>query len=349
MVGRFTLTFFNESRAYKIPIPAVTSTLISVLLPPIAHSETITPEFIRRRPARSLRPLLRHVYRMAAQTDQCCATCTFHVHRDPSMVVSECGACTFHRRCLGLIAKCGQCCLPVGTVDETVLTVCNVGRCQKPGGVLCVKCGDALADRFARHLSRMGKLTAQAVRGWVTSFGNLRDGSRSAVTNEMVSALTRECSRGFLVRFSSDGSAEYFTESLANLSRQHLEGPVSYSQIVALDPRLPPEAAGALRRFVSETRRYWCEHPKTKLAMNKPTQARRIAEPKAAGVPLMQVADPGNLVISTEKGALALARKVRKGTMHMFGRDVFYFESQIAPKTARQSRKRAAEWLGILK
>ena len=285
---------------------------------------------------------------MAAQTDQCCATCTFHVHRDPTMVVSECGTCTFHRRCLGSITKCGQCCLPVGTVDETVLTVCNVGRCQTRGGVLCAKCGGALADRFARHLSRMGRLAALAVRGWVTSFGNLRDGARSAVTNEIVLALAKECSRGFLVRFSSDGSAEYFTEGLAKLSRQRFEGPVSYGQIVALDPRLPPEAAGALRRFVSETRRYWCEHPKTKLAMNKPTQARKMAEPKAAGVPLMQVADPGTLVVATEKGASTLARKVRNKTMHMFGRDVFYFESQNAPRTARQSRKRAAEWLGLL-
>lgn len=283
-----------------------------------------------------------------AESDRCCATCTFHVHRDPTLVVSSCGACVFHRRCLVSIAKCEQCRLPVGTVDDRVLTVCNIHRCQTPGGVLCERCGSALAERFGRHLCRMGKLTASAVRGWVTSFGNLRDSSRGAVVSAVVSALVAECSREFRVRFEPDGSAAYFTEGLAVLSRQMLNGPASYAQIVALDPRLPPAAATVLRRFVAETRRHWSENPKTKLVTPKERQTRRATEPNATGLPMFQVADPGALVTMSERGAEALARQVRKGKMHMLGRDVFYFESRNAPRTAKQSRKRAAEWLGLV-
>ena len=263
------------------------------------------------------------------------------------MVVAACGECVFHARCVHAISICEQCCVPIGTVDQKVLTVCNVQSCKATGGVLCAPCADKLVARFGRHLSRMGQLSAPSARGWLTSFGNLRDARRPAVVSAVFSELAAACSRGYEVGFAADGAAVHFTERLASLAREHLEGAATYEAVVALDPALPPEAAGVLRRFVAETRRHFHEHPRTREIMLK-TSERRPSCGTSFEMPVFMVSDPGALVGASEEGAGALARKNARGMMHTLGRDIFHFRSRHGPKSARQSRRRVKRWLHLL-
>ena len=279
--------------------------------------------------------------------ERCSSTCTFHVHGDPTMVMSGCGECVFHARCVASISFCERCCLPVGKVDRTVLSVCNVRRCTAAGGVLCPPCAADLVARFERHLSRMGRLTAASARGWLTSFGNLRDAGRPAVVTAVFEALAAACSRGFEVEIDDSGAASHFTERLAALARSHLKGPTTYEALVALNPDLPPEAAVLVRRFVAETRRHFQENPRTREVMLS-SAARRPSRGAPYEAPAFMVSDPGTLVGASEEGAAALARGGDTDSMHTLGRDIFYFTSRYQPKSSRESRKREAEWLALL-
>jgi len=285
---------------------------------------------------------------MESDTGRCCATCTFHVHGDPTTVLSGCGRCGFHARCVSALSVCEACRLPIGAVDASVMDVCNVGRCAVRGGVLCTGCASELAERFARHMARMGRLSAASARGWLTSFGNLRDAARPAVVRAVFRELATACGRGFLVAFLAT-DAVHFTERLAVLCRKNLgDARASYADIVALDPSLPAEAAGVLRRFVTETRKYWQEDPKTrevmlKMAASAPDPAGGCARELA-----FRVAAPGVLVGAHEEGAAELMRGMAEGTLHTLGRDIFYYVSRCPPQTAAESQDREAEWLALL-
>jgi len=283
---------------------------------------------------------------------RCCAACSFHLHRDQTLVLAECGRCVFHARCVAAVSSCEQCCLPVGTVDREVFSVCNVRRCSAPGGVLCAACAAELADRFAHQLARMGRLSANSARGWLTSFGNLCDASRPAVVAAVFAELVAVCSRGYLVEFSEATAAVHFTERLAALARKHLQGArTTYEALVALDSRLPPEAAGVVRRFVSENRRHFQEDPRTREVMLLGTGGR--AAPPRPSLEHQElshrVAEPGTLVGAKENGAAAVVRGVRGGTVHTLGREIFTYTSRFSPRSARQSRKREAEWAALLR
>ena len=310
------------------------------------HCVTTTPEFIHKNRLVCLGVVAGRVYRMATMGERCCSTCTFHIHRDPSCAVSACGRCVIHTRCLGAISACELCCLPIGQVDTVVLTTCNTQKCTNAGSVLCPECAASLAERFQCHLSKMGRLGGSAIRGWITSFGHLRDASREAVVGAVFNVLVSECSRGFQVRFDSEGVAEHFTENLFRLSLKFRDKPTSYAEIVALDPALPPEAAVALRRFVGERRRHWYEHPKTRNVLLK-DRDRPSAGPGRARDLFARVSDPGGVVTENETNGKFLLKRVRQGEMHTLGRGVFYYNSLFGPKTAKQSRKRAIEWLTL--
>ena len=264
------------------------------------------------------------------------------------MVLSGCGRCVLHARCVPNLRVCEECRVPIGDVDHTVFSQCNVRGCGAPGAILCAQCGAELAERLETHLARMGKLSRDSATGWLASFGSLEDAGKAAVVRaayDVVLAAARDAVRGVV---EPDGGGVHFTRRLHEMSRGTLRGPVAYETLAAFDPSLPRKAAAAaLRRFVAEMRRYWQEVPRTREVMPIGDRSRvRAADGLEEARTLV---DPAVLISRSPAHASMLAELRAAGTLHMLGREVFYFKTAVAPASARQSRRRVAEWQALFK
>ena len=229
--------------------------------PKLAHSSTVTPGSIHRGTAR-VSPFV--PARAYTAMERCCSTCTYHLHRDAAVGLSACGRCVFHLRCTASLDTCEQCCVPVGTVDTEVLMTCNSRGCSAKGGVLCPSCAAELATRFEAQLCRMERLSRASAIGWLTSFGNLKRSDLEAVVAQAWTSVETQLRADYRVCY-EDGLFMHFTTRLYQLSRGQVYGSISYTDLLAYLPSLPPEAAGVLRRFVAENRRYWHEHPRSRM------------------------------------------------------------------------------------
>ena len=95
------------------------------------------------------------------------------------------------------------------------------------------------------------------------------------------------------------------------------------------------------------TRRYWQEVPRTREVMPIGDRSRvRAADGLEEARTLV---DPAVLVGRSPAHAAMLAELRAAGTLHMLGREVFYFKTAVAPASARQSRRRVAEWQALFK
>jgi len=280
--------------------------------------------------------------------ERCCAACTFHLHGDATMVLSGCGRCVLHARCVPNLRVCEECRVPIGEVDGARLSRCNVRGCGKPGAVVCAECAGSLAERLQTHLARMGKLSKKSATGWLVSFGCLDDAEKGAVARAAYDAVLTAARDDFRVVVEPDGGVVHFTRRLHEMTRGTLRGPVAYETLAAFDPSLPRQAAAAaLRRFVAENRRYWQEVPRTREVMPIGDRSRvRAADGLAEARTLV---DPAVLIGRSPAHASMLAELRAAGTLHMLGREVFYFKTLVAPVSARQSRRRVAEWQSLFK
>lgn len=278
--------------------------------------------------------------------ERCCSACTFHVHGDPAMVLSGCGRCVLHARCVPNLRVCEECRVPIGDVDDTVFSRCNVRGCGAPGAVVCARCGSDLENRLEAHLARMGKLSGKSATGWLASFGSLENADKTAVVRAAYDVVLAAARDDFRVVVEPDGGVVHFTRRLHEMSRGTLRGPVAYETLAAFDPSLPRQAAAAaLRRFVAEMRRYWQEVPRTREVMPIGDRSRvRAADGLEEARTLV---DPAVLVGRSPAHAAMLAELRAAGTLHMLGREVFYFKTAVAPASARQSRRRVAEWQAL--
>lgn len=263
------------------------------------------------------------------------------------MVLSGCGRCVLHARCVPNLRVCEECRIPIGDVDGTRLSRCNVRGCGKPGAVVCAECAGSLAERLQTHLTRMGKLSKKSATGWLASFGGLDDAEKGAVVGAAYDAVLRAAETDFRVVVEPDGGVVHFTQRLHEMTRVTLHGPVAYETLAAFDPSLPRQAAAAaLRRFVAENRRYWQEVPRTREVMPIGNRSRvRAADGLAEARALV---DPAVLIGRSPAHAAMLAELRAAGTLHMLGREVFYYKCVVAPASARQSRHRVAEWQALL-
>jgi hypothetical protein len=279
--------------------------------------------------------------------ERCCAACTFHLHGDPIMVLSGCGRCVLHARCVPNLRVCEECRIPIGEVDRNSLSRCNIRGCGKPGAVVCAGCAGGLAERLETHLSRMEKLSRKSATGWLASFGGLDDAPKAAVVRAAYDAVLKAVRDDFRVVVDAGGGVVHFTRRLHEMSRGTLRGPVAYETLAAFDPSLPRQtAAAALRRFVAENRRYWQEVPRTREVMPLGDRSRvRAADGLAEARTLV---DPAVLIGRSPAHAAMLAELRAAGTLHMLGREVFYYKCAVAPASARQSRHRVAEWQALL-
>ena len=251
-----------------------------------------------------------------------------------------------HARCVPNLRVCEECRVPIGDVDDTVFSRCNVRGCGAPGAVVCARCGSELEERLEAHLARMGKLSGKSATGWLASFGSLENADKTAVVRAAYDVVLAAAQDDFRVVVEPDGGVVHFTRRLHEMSRGTLRGPVAYETLAAFDPSLPRRAAAAaLRRFVAEMRRYWQEVPRTREVMPIGDRSRvRAADGLEEARTLV---DPAVLVGRSPAHAAMLAELRAAGTLHMLGREVFYFKTSVAPVSARQSRRRVAEWQAL--
>ena len=278
--------------------------------------------------------------------ERCCSSCTYHLHRDPAVGLSACGRCVFHLRCTAALSTCERCCVPVGAVDTQVLATCNARDCTATGAVLCPACAARLAARFETQLCRMERLSRTSAIGWLTAFGDLKSPESEAVVSRAWDCVVAEL-RGDYRVCREDGLFVHFTTRLYQLSKGQVYGSISYTDLVAFLPSLPPAAVGALRRFVGENRRYWQEHPRTRLLVPLCAARRRRSTLELRGS--TDLMDPADLVSLSGDNAGEMARMIENGTLHLLGREVFYYDASVAPDSAHQSRRRAKEWRQMLK
>lgn len=194
----------------------------------------------------------------------------------------------------------------------------------------------------------MEKLSKASAIGWLTSFGGLDDASKPAVVSAAYAVVLEAASGDFRIVVEPDGGVVHFTRRLYEMSHGTLRGSVAYETLAAFDPSLPRKAAAAaLRRFVAETRRYWQEVPRTREVM--PIGDRSRVKATGGLEEARTLVDPSVFISRSPAHAAMLANLQAKGTLHMLGNQVFDYKSSVAPKNARQSRRRVAEWQALLK
>lgn len=236
---------------------------------------------------------------------------------------------------------CPSCRIPVGRLNTAVFSECNVDRCRRPAEIVCAGCLAGLVKRFEKHLAVMATLPTSSCDGWLRTNGGLRNRENKHVAAAVLEKLLAAAADGFVVR-RTDAGVEHFSETVARAAGP-LAVPTAYVDLVRRVPELPvQEAASALRRFVAERRRHWQEVPGRRAVVSLGVEA----APSATAMLWQSSAllDPGRLVTLTPGAARELAGFKADGVLHEFGRSVFYLETNVAPGSAAESKRRLRAW-----
>lgn len=277
---------------------------------------------------------------------RCGDGCTFHLHGDPRVGLSlACGNCAIHIHCAEHIRTCTACRIPLEGLDTDVFERCNIGKCRRRGGLVCSGCLASIVARFEKHVAVMATLPLCSCDAWLRTNGGLRHRDNSVVVRFILNLLLEHSTAGFIVR-RTDSGVEHFSEHLARVAGRISE-PMLFTELIALDPALPPEAASTIRRFVSERRRHWQEVPGKRAVVSLGSHAiQSVREIVRSSSTLLC---PARLVGMAPSTADTLRRMKRAGKLHEFGRSVFYWNAQAAPATSAESRRRVRRWKAALR